>query len=87
MLMILAGRAARGTEACCLAATDPECLRKLSSCLADEKVDLHNYRDAFCAVVSICAKKKRDENGKWELDPSLGPDSSTFRVEDLSVYK
>jgi hypothetical protein len=87
MLMILAGRSARGTEACCLAATDPECLQKLSKRFEEEHIDLDNHKHAFCAVVSICTMKKKNKDGSLKLDPSLGPDKETFRVEGLSVYK
>lgn len=73
MFLVLAGRSSRGTEACCLSVTDPECVTKFHKELKD-KIKLDNHRQAFCAVVSICAKRR---------DSSLGPDKSTFKVEDF----
>lgn len=83
MSTVLAGRSSRGTEASCLAATDSACLHKLKNGLEEENLDLDNHRDAFCAVVSIAAET--GERGK--PDARLGPDASTFRVEDLSTWR
>ena len=76
MFMALAGRTSRGTEASCLAATDPVCLQRLSRELQLANIDLNNHRTAFCAVVSV-----RAENG----DRRLGPDKQTFKVETVST--
>jgi hypothetical protein len=78
MFLALAGRSALGTEATCLAATDPDCLRKLIKCLNDENVNLDDHRQGFCAVVSISTK---------EQDSRYGADPSTLKVETLSVYR
>jgi hypothetical protein len=74
MFLIMAGRAARGTEASCLAVTDPECVSKLHKAMKDNEIDPDDHNSAFCAVVSVSAK-----NG----DSRLGPDKSSLRVEDI----
>jgi hypothetical protein len=83
MFVVLAGRSARGTEACCLAATAPACLRRLAARLEEEGVDLDNHRHGFCAVVSIAAMESKPGSGP---DARLPADEGTFRVEDLSTY-
>lgn len=83
MFMAMAGRSARGTEATCLAATDPDCLQILSESLRAEGVDLEDHKQAFCAVVSVCACR----GDKGEREQSLGPDKESFRVEDVSIYE
>ncbi len=83
MFMALAGRAARGTEACCLAVTNPECIQKLSQELMRNSIDLDNHMQAFCAVVSISGEKDGADPDLWS-----GPaDINTFRVEDVKEYK
>jgi hypothetical protein len=82
MFMALAGRSARGTEAACLAVTDPQCLQKLSDDLKHLGADLEDPGQAFCAVVSVQAAKNR----KGDRDSSLGPDRESFCVETASVY-
>lgn len=77
MFMVMAGRSARGTEASCLAVTDPACIQKLNRALKENNMNIDNHKDSFCSVVSICAK---DKNYR------LGPDNATFRVEDLIKY-
>lgn len=83
MFMVLAGRSSRGTEASCLAATAPACLRRLITRLEEEGVDVDNHHHGFCAVVSIAARERKAGAGP---DPSMGADEGTFRVEDVSVY-
>jgi len=78
MFMVLAGRSSRGTEATSLAATDPQCLEKLLKRLEEERIDVEDHRQAFCAVVSVAADRK---------NVNLGPDKDSFRVEDLAVYR
>ena len=87
MFMALAGRSSRGTEACSMAATNLECLQRLNKSLKEENVDLSNHKQAFCAVVSVCAMKSKGEDGRLKPDQRLGPDPKSFRVEGLSVYK
>ena len=77
MFLVMAGRTARGTEASCLAVTDPDCLGKLQIRLKEEGLNPDNHKHAFCAVVSI---------GSLNNDPSLGPDKSSFKIEDLMQY-
>jgi hypothetical protein len=78
MLLALAGRSSLGTEAACLAATDPECLQKLIKRLNDKRVSLDDHKQGFCAVVSISSKEQKSNRGA---------DPATFEVETLSVYK
>jgi hypothetical protein len=77
MFMVMAGRSTRGTEASCLAVTDSKCVEKLQRALAVNRINPDNHKDAFCAVVSICAK---------DGNLHLGPDTSTFKVEHLVKY-
>lgn len=77
MFLVMAGRSSRGTEACCLSVTDPECVAKLHKELKKNGMNLDNHKQAFCTVVSICARNK---------DSRLGPDKSTFKVEDFMQY-
>lgn len=77
MFLVMAGRSSRGTEASCLSVTDPECVAKLHKVLKENGMNLDNHKHAFCVVVSICAENK---------DPRLGPDKSTFKVEDFMQY-
>jgi hypothetical protein len=72
MVTILAGRSALGTEAACLAVTDPDCFRKLMRKIKQSDLDPEDHRQAFIAFVSIdCI----DNNGKG-LTTAL----ETFRV-------
>jgi len=73
MFMVLAGRGSLGTEAACLAATNPECLRVLNERLLFEKVDLDDHKKAFCAFVSIHSSKLRTNK-------------ETFKVENVILY-
>ncbi len=78
LFMALAGRAALGTEAACLAVTDPHLLQILANKLQIEDIDLEDHKQAFCAVVSIGAHME---------NPTLGVKKDTFRVSDISTYK
>lgn len=77
MLLVMAGRSSRGTEASCLSVTDPGCVAKLHKVLKENRMDPDNHKHAFCAVVSICAENKESR---------LGPDKSSFKVEDFMRY-
>lgn len=55
LLMILAGRGFLGTEASCLAVTEPECLKIFRDGLKHKKIDLDDHKQAFCAIVSVKA--------------------------------
>jgi hypothetical protein len=77
LFMALAGRSSLGTEAACLAATDPSCVEKLGAALQAERVNLDDHTQAFCAVVSISAKERKAR---------LGGDPAQFRVEGIRTY-
>ena len=77
MFTIMAGRSARGTEACSLAVTDPDCIAKINTKLNNKNMDLDNHRHAFCAIVSVCGK---------DMEAHLDPDKSTFEIEDFIKY-
>jgi hypothetical protein len=77
LFMAMAGRSSLGTEAACLATTDPECQAKLAAALAQRGVNLDEHRQAFCAVVSVRAK---------DMSAHLGADKKRFCVEDIRVY-
>ncbi len=77
LFMVLAGRGARGTEASCLAVTDPECIGKLNKVIMENDMALDNHKHAFCAVVSVAAIDNKAR---------LGPDISSFRVHDVTKY-
>ncbi len=77
VFMVLAGRSSRGTEASCLAATDPECIGKLNKVIKENSMDLDNHKHAFCAVVSITA---------IDNESRFGPDKASFRIEDFTKY-
>ena len=77
VFMVLAGRSSRGTEASCLAATDPECIGKLNKVIKENSMDLDNHKNAFCAVVSITA---------IDNESRFGPDKASFRIEDFTKY-
>jgi hypothetical protein len=74
--MVLAGRSSRGTEASCLAATDPTCPDNVALIIED-------HRQGFCAVVSIAAKSRKPGP---EIDAALAADLESFRVEDITIY-
>ncbi len=73
MFMIMAGRSALGTEATCLAITAPSCLRVLNQRLNHRGINLNNHQQAFCAVVSVQAKKHTT-------------DLSSFTVHEIFTY-
>lgn len=73
MFMGLAGRGSLGTEATCLAVTNPDCLRRLSERLQFERIDLDDHRQAFCAIVSVRSSQ-------------LKTDKSSFQVLDVIRY-
>jgi hypothetical protein len=74
MLTVMAGRSSLGTEAACLAVTDPACLRKLTHRLeSEEEIRLDDHRQAFCAIVSIRTVK-------------LKTDTNSFRVCETMRY-
>lgn len=77
LFMVLAGRSSRGTEASCLAVTDPECVGKLNKVLVDNDMTLDNHKHAFCAVVSIAA---------IDNEARFGPDKKSFKIHDLTKY-
>lgn len=77
VFMVLAGRSSRGTEASCLAVTDPECIGKLHKVIKANGMDTDNHKHAFCAVVSVTA---------IESESRLGPDKASFRIEDFTKY-
>lgn len=74
--LAMAGRASLGTEAACLAVTDPKCLEVLLDRLRDEKINVEDHTEAFCAVVSI---------GTYPDEPHRGADKDSFRVSDISI--
>lgn len=67
MFTALAGRGSLGTEATCLAVTDPLCLQLLSKKLEFEKVDLEDHRQAFCAIVSIGSSNLRTNKAEFAV--------------------
>ncbi|HUT34866.1 MAG TPA: hypothetical protein VNE39_15360 [Planctomycetota bacterium] len=73
MFMVLAGRSSLGTEAACLAVTDPVCLKKLDERLRFEGINADDHREAFCTIVSIKA-------------PDMKTDKDEFRVCDVIRY-
>jgi hypothetical protein len=73
MFLIMAGRSALGTAATCLAVTAPECLSLLNQRLNLQGINLNNHKQAFCAVVSICAEDRV-------------MDLSSFAVHDIFAY-
>ncbi len=73
LLMILAGRGFLGTEASCLAVTDPQCLKKFRDGLKHKEIDLDNHKQAFCAIVSVKAS-------------NLIAKKDTFRFHDVVKY-
>jgi hypothetical protein len=50
--MALAGRSALGTEAACLAVSNPKCAEKLSKELVHAQIEIHNHKNIFCAIVN-----------------------------------
>ena len=58
MVMVLAGRSALGTEAACLAVTDPACIRMMKRELEHRRIDLDDHRQPFLAIVSVECKGK-----------------------------
>ena len=71
MMMILAGRSAVGTEATCMAATNPGCVTRIIEHLRLEQVKLNDHRQPFWASVSLDLTKSADEaiggRGKWNV--------------------
>ena len=74
LFFVLAGRSALGTEAACLAVTEPTCLKTLLEKLKFEKFDINNHEKAWCAVVSIECNRK---------GPEYGSDISSFVVHEV----
>jgi transposase-like protein len=58
LVMVLAGRSALGTEAACLAVTDPACIRMMKRELEHRRIDLDDHRQPFLALVSVECKNK-----------------------------
>ena len=77
MFMAMAGRSSLGTEAACLATTDPDCARKLLMALRFKGIDPDDHKAAFCAVVSM----ECDQRGF-----QYGYDPQTFQVPDVVAY-
>ncbi len=77
LFMVLAGRSSRGTEASCLAVTDPECIGKLNKVIKENDMVLDNHKHAFCAVVSVSAAESKS---------SFGPDKDSFKIHDFTKY-
>lgn len=73
MLMALAGRGALGTEAACLAVSNPKCAEKLSKELMHKEIEIQNHKNIFCAIVSI-----ETENYKTKID--------SFDVHEIIKY-
>jgi hypothetical protein len=73
MFMVLAGRSSLGTEATCLAVTDPGCLGRFDHRLKFDGIDLDDHRQAFCAVVSV-------------RSCGLKTDKDQFRIEEVVRY-
>ncbi len=67
MFMVLAGRSSLGTEATCLAVTDPACLNRFDQRLKFDGIDLDDHRQAFCAVVSVVSCGLRTDKGQFRV--------------------
>lgn len=67
MFMVLAGRSSLGTEAASLAMTAPDCLSPLNEQLNLQGINLNDHRQAFCAVVSVKAEKRKTDLGSFTI--------------------
>jgi hypothetical protein len=65
MSVVLAGRSSLGTEAACLAFTNPDALGVIHKKLAAEDVDLDDHRRPFAVLASL--SRNRDD-GKEEAN-------------------
>lgn len=78
MLIVLAGRSALGTQAACMAATDPDHIRRIKSLLQRHKVDLDDHKQAFWAVAHM-AQGGESENREADLRSLDVPNAEPFR--------
>lgn len=67
MATIVAGRSSLGTEAACLAITDPTVIAKIRNRLAAREINMEDHKQAFYALASI---QRAIGDGKEEAIPS-----------------
>lgn len=78
MVALLAGRSSLGTEAACMAFTNPTIIKKIWDLMITKKLDLNNHENAFFALVSLHRKET-----KINQDTVYLTDPETLRVHDV----